>query len=144
MFAGLPGIGVGTLFYVLAALWMPFKELRRCLRGDFSASRWKLVIVQLSFAISIIASIALADRVLGIVLADRSIQNINPARILNETVAAQAPQSLWAAPITASVLLLGGVLLATEVFRWFSGMRNRQYVAPEPEQEPDAPEAEAA
>ena len=27
MFAGLPGIGVGTLFYVLAALWMPIPRV---------------------------------------------------------------------------------------------------------------------
>ena len=29
MFAGLPGIGVGTLFYVLAVLWMPVHEMGR-------------------------------------------------------------------------------------------------------------------
>ena len=91
MFAGLPGIGVGTLFYVLAALWMPIKELGRLMRGDVSAARWRLVLVQLSFALSIIASVALADRILAIVLTDRSLANINPARIVNETFAAQAP-----------------------------------------------------
>jgi hypothetical protein len=143
MFAGLPGIGVGTLFYVLAALWMPIKELRRVLRGDFSAARWQLVLVQLSFAISIIASVALADRVLGIVLADRSIANINPARIVNATFVEQAPQSLWAAPIAASVLLLVGVLIATEVLRWVSVLLTRS-AEPEEPATTDATEAEAA
>ena len=140
MFAGLPGIGVGTLFYVLAALWMPIKEMGRVLRGDFSAARWKLVLVQLSFAISIIASVALADRVLGIALADRSIANINPARIVNDTFAAQAPQSLWAAPIAASLLLLSAVLVSTEILRWVSVLLTR----PAAQNKPDATEVTEA
>ena len=42
MFAGLPGIGVGTLFYVLTALWMPIRESVRLVKdrpftGDFDA-----------------------------------------------------------------------------------------------------------
>ena len=122
MFAGLPGIGVGTLYYVLAAFWMPFRELARLLRGDFSAARWRLVLMQLCFAISIIASIAVADRILGVILSDRSIRSVTPARLINETFQSHAPQSLWAAPMTASLLLLAGVLVFTEamcVIAWF-------------------------
>jgi flagellar biosynthesis protein FlhB len=137
MFAGLPGIGVGTLFYVLTALWMPVKELGRVLRGDFSAARWRLVITQLCFALSIIASIAIADRVLAIALADRSVSNINPARIVNDTFAAQAPTSFWAAPVAASLLLLVAVLLFTEFLRWVSVLMNRTPA----QQQPDATEA---
>ena len=36
MFAGLPGIGVGTLFYVLTALWMPIPECVRLIKGTSS------------------------------------------------------------------------------------------------------------
>jgi hypothetical protein len=125
MFAGLPGIGVGTLYYVLAAFWMPFRELGRLLRGDFSAARWRLVLMQLCFAVSIIASIAIADRVLGIVLSDRSIRSITPARLINETFQTQAPESFWAAPMTASLLLLAGVLALTEAIRGIAWLAKR-------------------
>jgi hypothetical protein len=64
MFAGLPGIGVGTLFYVLTALWMPIQEFVRLMKGDSNAARGRLVAEQFTFAFSIVASIAVAERVL--------------------------------------------------------------------------------
>lgn len=132
MFAGLPGIGVGTLYYVLAALWMPVREFGRLLRGDFSLARWRLVVMQLCFACSIVASIAVADRVLGMILSDGSVRSVTPARLINEGFAAHAPQSFWSAPITASLLLLGGVLVLTEVMRaiaWLARMRVKRLPA---------------
>jgi hypothetical protein len=131
MFAGLPGIGVGTLFYVLTAFVMPLVELSRLLRGDISATRWRLALSQFCFGLSIVASVALADRVLAIVLSDRSINDLNIGRLVNQTVAAQAPQSVWAAPTMASVLLLVGVLASMEVVRLLMLLKR-----------PDAPKAE--
>ena len=117
MFAGLPGIGVGTLFYVITALVMPLIELTRLLRGDVSAARWRLVLSQFCFAVSIVLSVAVADRVLTIALKDRSITNINAARLVNDAFAAKAPESILAAPIMASVLLLVAVLASMEALR---------------------------
>ena len=114
MFAGLPGIGVGTLFYVLTAFVMPLVELSRLVRGDVSAARWRLVISQFCFGLAIVASVALADRVLAIVLSDHSINDLNIGRLVNDTVAAKAPESIWAAPVMASLLLLVGVLACME------------------------------
>ena len=132
MFAGLPGIGVGTLYYVLVALWMPVREFGRLLRGDFNAARWRVAIVQFCFACSIIASIAVADRVLGMILSDGSVRSVNPARLINEGFSARAPESLFAAPIMASFLLLAGVLLLTEVTRgivWLARVRAQRVPA---------------
>ena len=117
MFAGLPGIGVGTLFYVLTALLMPLVELTRLLRGDVSAARWRLVLTQFCCGVSVVLSVAAADRVLSIALQDRSITNINVARAVNDAFAAKAPESIWAAPVMASVLLLVVVLATMEVLR---------------------------
>jgi hypothetical protein len=123
MFAGLPGIGVGTLFYVLAGLVMPLVELTRLLSGDISGARWRLALTQFCFALSIVASVALADRVFTIVLRDRSIDNLNVAAVVNDTVAAKVPDSIWAAPVMASVLLLIGVLASMEVIRLVTSSR---------------------
>jgi hypothetical protein len=132
MFAGLPGIGVGTLFYVLTALWMPVRECVRLVKGESSVERWRLIGVQFCFAVTIIASVALADRALMIVLGGDAPESVNPARLLNEELAVRAPRSILAAPITASLLLLGGVLLTIELMRLLRLLPQRQETVPMP------------
>jgi hypothetical protein len=128
MFAGIPGIGVGTLFYVLTALWMPFPELIRLMRGRSSAARWRLIAVQFAFATSIISSIALAERALIWALGADTPASPNPARLLNEGFTALSPESIFAAPIIASLILLGSVVLTVEALRLLSHSRDRQPV----------------
>lgn len=43
MFAGLPGTGIGGIFYLLLTLWMPFNELRLTLEGRSSRERWVFI-----------------------------------------------------------------------------------------------------
>ena len=117
MFAGLPGIGVGTLFYVLTALWMPFPECVRLVRGESSLARWRLITIQFCFAISIVASIALAERVLLWIMGAKTPPSLNPARLLNEGFSALSPETMLAAPMTASLILLAAVLLVVEAVR---------------------------
>ena len=50
MTVGLPGAGIGGLFYLLAALLMPLRELAHTVRGRSSASRWTLVAWQFAYA----------------------------------------------------------------------------------------------
>src|SRR4029079_10160423 len=126
MFAGLPGIGVGTLFYVLTALWMPIRESVRLVKGESSAERWRLIGVQLFFAMSIVVSIAIADRVLLWTLGTASPNSFSPARLLNNGFILMSPRTWLAAPILASLLLLGGVLLTVELMRWWRLMSVRR------------------
>jgi hypothetical protein len=120
MFAGLPGIGVGTLFYVLMALWMPVREIGALARGRSSWARWRLIGTQFCFAMGIVGSIAIADRVLVWVLGGGSPRAVGPARWLNDELGMHAPQSILAAPITASLILLAAILLAIEIVRVIS------------------------
>ena len=55
--AGLPGTGLGGLFYVLLALWMPVAELWRTLRGHSSRERWRHVLTQFAMACGVVASV---------------------------------------------------------------------------------------
>lgn len=120
MFAGLPGIGVGTLFYVLIALWMPFREMPRVVRGTSSVDRWKLILRQLFYATGIVATVMMAERVL-LWLIGVSPQPFSPAGMLHSGIGSRtADTSLLAAPIAASLLLLGGILLVVELLRLFS------------------------
>lgn len=124
MFAGLPGIGVGTLFYVLIALWMPVRELVRVARGTSSIERWRVILRQLSFAVSIVLSVMLAERVFMWILGAAGPESVSPARFLTQELGAKAPESFLAAPVTVSLILLCGVLLTIEVLRAISAARH--------------------
>jgi len=58
MNVGLPGTGIGGLFYLLSAFTMPFTEAVRTIRGEKPASRWRFVMSQVGIAISIFAVLA--------------------------------------------------------------------------------------
>lgn len=119
MFAGLPGIGVGTLFYIITALWMPVRELGMLVTGRSSVARWRLVGTQVIYACSVILSIMIADRILMWVMGGMTPGSFSPALILHRELGAHAPHSIMAAPMTASILLLAGVLLAVELSRLY-------------------------
>ena len=55
--AGLPGTGLGGMFYLVLAFWMPFAELPRTLRGRSSKARWRQVAQQFALACGIVASV---------------------------------------------------------------------------------------
>src|SRR4051794_37174801 len=144
MFAGLPGIGVGTLFYVLAALWMPVHEMARVVRGTSSAERWRRIGRQWTYAFSIILSIAIADKVMLWVLGEYTPGSVGPAHLLHGELGARAPKSFWAAPITASLILLAAVLIAVELFRLRQYIVDRRARAIEADEAPGLSQSERA
>jgi hypothetical protein len=117
MFAGLPGIGVGTLFYVLMALVMPLWEIPRVIQGTSSLARWRLIVRQLIYASGIIATVMFAERLLLWILGQSKVAPLSPAAVLHGELGVRAGGSILAAPIAASILLLAGVLLVVEVSR---------------------------
>jgi hypothetical protein len=65
MNAGLPGTGIGGVFYLLSALWMPFHELYKTFRKKNQPQRMRLIFSQVSLALGIIAGIWLTGWLLG-------------------------------------------------------------------------------
>lgn len=47
MTVGIPGTGIGGLFYLALAIAMPFRELFAVARGRSSVGRWKFIVTQL-------------------------------------------------------------------------------------------------
>jgi hypothetical protein len=137
MFAGLPGIGVGTLFYILTALWMPFRELGMLVTGRSSVARWRLVGTQVIYACSVILSIMVADRVLLWVMGGMTPGSFSPALLLHRELGSHAPHSIMAAPIMASILLLGGVLLVVELSRVYHHVMDDDRVESTPSDLPE-------
>jgi hypothetical protein len=55
--AGLPGTGIGGLFYILLALWMPVAEVGRALRGQSDPGRWRQVLTQFALACGVVVAV---------------------------------------------------------------------------------------
>lgn len=72
MTAGLPGAGIGGLFYLLGALLAPVCEAVRALRDDGSPRRWGLVLRHFLLAVSILSGIWLTGWLIGVVLTSPS------------------------------------------------------------------------
>jgi len=52
---GLPGTGIGGLFYILSALWMPICEVWRRWQGD-ATRPWPWVARQFAIAVGVVAA----------------------------------------------------------------------------------------
>jgi hypothetical protein len=57
MTAGLPGAGIGGLFYFCLVFLMPFRELYLTIRGRSSIARWKVVAFQVSLVAGIFTAL---------------------------------------------------------------------------------------
>ena len=142
MFAGLPGVGVGTLFYILIAFWMPVRELPRVFQGTSSIATWRLILRQMFYAVGIIVTVMFAEKVMLWVLGDKQIKPFSPATWVHSELGAHASGSLLAAPIMASMLLLAGVLMSVELLRAVMSLR-KPAVAETPQPEIDSSTATA-
>jgi hypothetical protein len=58
MIAGLPITGIGGVFYLLLALWMPVVELWRLGQGKSSVEAWKTIARQLIIQAGVLVTIA--------------------------------------------------------------------------------------
>ena len=62
MSAGLPGLGLGGLFFILSALAAPAIELGRTVKGTSSREAWRRVSRQLGIALTMILAVDLTMR----------------------------------------------------------------------------------
>jgi hypothetical protein len=57
MNVGLPGTGVGGMFYVLLVAWLPLRELGLTLQGRSGPGRWRRIATQTALAMGIIGAL---------------------------------------------------------------------------------------
>jgi hypothetical protein len=57
MTAGLPGAGIGGLFFVLSAYFMLVVEIQRTLRGRSSLARWRGVLRSVAIATAMVVAV---------------------------------------------------------------------------------------
>lgn len=96
---GLPGMGIGGLFYILSALLMPVCEVWRRWRGD-TPGRWPLVARQFAIAVGIVAAMT------GVFWA------LDTALILQQVAAHAAGKAHMMWSLRVSALLVTSCVLA--------------------------------
>jgi hypothetical protein len=119
MSAGLPGLGLGGLFFVLSALLAPFVELIRTMRGRSSVAAWRAVGRQFALALTMVAAVELTLRLLY-ALADAT-GLAGPLSDRSTVVALR--------PIGITLGLLACVLAAAKAMQLIATIRTREWPA---------------
>lgn len=119
MIVGLPGTGIGGLFYLLMSFYMPVHELYMLCRGRSSWARWRYIALNLSLVAGILASLwaTMAIFKAGLALAgvDRP-QGLLEAANLGAQVARDT-SAFFGAAAWASVISLGVLVALVQVLR---------------------------
>ncbi len=127
MTPGLPGTGIGGLFYVLSALFMPFIALARCARRRGQGAPWRLIAGQWAMVMGILGALTaeswlIAKGVEGLDALRLRLSASHPSswgRLFVGDAAPSAPAADAALSMTIylSLTTLLGVLLAVHVLR---------------------------
>ena len=119
MTAGLPGAGVGGLFYLLAALLSPVWEVMRAITAPDSPRRWGLVLRHAALAASVLAAIWVTAWCIGATVmwlsAPAAAGGIDTAQVVAAARQYPAVVSKGLAMFTAATLAM--VLLTVEIVR---------------------------
>ena len=128
MTVGLPGVGIGGIFYLVSALLMPVRELARVARGERGERRWALVAQQCAIAVGILVALWGTGWAIG--------RLIGRAPALSASIAGHGTHATNVVRVSALALSLGTlalVLLATQVARYVMHRRGgipRQRLTP--------------
>jgi len=121
MNAGLPGAGIGGVFYLVLALFMPFLELYKTIRGESNLQRWGIVVRQLIMAGAILAGMWLMGLFLGVLVAASSVADVEKLNAMVQVghagqVADFTKLNIFhMAPIIMSLVTLSVILILTHV-----------------------------
>ena len=115
MNAGLPGTGIGGIFYLASALAMPLREAYRRARGR-KVGNWRVVGAQLAIAGGILGAMWVTGWLLGLALkAARPITGLG--------ISLPPGNVLRIATVTLALGTLAGVLAGVELLRLWVGRR---------------------
>ena len=117
MTVGIPGAGIGGLFYILNALWMPFREARLAIQGRSSPERWELVKRQATIAIGILASLGVTGWVLGLALATHLTRAAVADRDVSYATTRELPRFFTYSALLITLTTLGLIQAGVTVLR---------------------------
>ncbi|GLC23958.1 tetratricopeptide repeat protein [Roseisolibacter agri] len=128
MAAGLPGVGIGGLFYLASALLMPVRELTRRARGRPTA--WRVVWSQVGLALGILVALWASGEAIGAALgaATRVQLTTTGALVVGAAAHAASPTpAVWrVSALVGSLGTLAAVLLLVQLVRLGVSLRARR------------------
>lgn len=108
MTAGLPGTGIGGIFYLIGVVCMPIREIPRLVRGKSSLKRWILIAQQWFLSLGIMSGFWMMGSFLGLLI---------PVNIQSGTTTSA---NVWKIkPLMISLTVLVVVLVIVEILRLF-------------------------
>lgn len=82
MFAGLPGTGIGSVFYLLLTIWMPINEMYLVSRGRSSLERWRFIAMRWAVFAVVLGVIYLQARLMKGLLPQGTASSVELAQAL--------------------------------------------------------------
>lgn len=135
MTAGLPGTGIGGIFYFLLAICMPICESLRTLQRRTSFRRWGIIILQLAFVFGILATMWGEIWLLNTSLIWIQ-QTFHINLFLDSQLSLGRTKAMAVASALASFISLMLVMSAVYVIRFFVNRSPRPTVRPVPLRKP--------
>ena len=132
MTVGLPGTGIGGVFYMLLAVCMPVMEFVRTLKGRTNLKRWFFVALQLLFVFGVIAvmwsELWLLNKSLALLWGTLKVNG--PLIVVDQTF--RQTKIMAMASASASFVSLTFVITGVHVLRFFvhRGRRKIKLTAP--------------
>lgn len=114
MSVGIPGTGIGGLFYLISGLTMPLREIALALKGQPRRPKvWRLVVRQTALVLGILAGIWTTGWLLGLLVVE-PVKTIGPA----SGAPGGTPRNLWgSAAVLAGLATLALVIATVEAAR---------------------------
>ena len=126
MTVGLPGTGIGGIFYMLLAVWMPIHESVHTLRGKTNLRRWAFIALQLLFVLGVITAMWGEMWVLNQVIAlTCGTVKINSSLLMAKQAFHQTKVMAFASA-SASFISLSFVIFGVHILRFFVHRAHRK------------------
>lgn len=132
MTAGLPGVGIGGIFYLVCALFMPLIEIVNTLRGRSSLKRWRMVGQQFGILCGIVGAFWGTGVALKALFGKLSAALVSYSPHLSQA-ALRESNIVKVQPFFLSLGVLAAVIVVLSIANYF---RYRK-AAPEPIRPPD-------
>lgn len=121
MVVGMPGTGIGGLFYLFMAVWMPIHESWRLIRGRSSLARWKFIALNWAIIGGILSCLWVT--MLG-AKAFMALTSLDKSAVLGARLApalARDTNQFFASTGYASAISLAALVLIVQVMRFTLG-----------------------
>ncbi len=134
MSAGLPGVGLSGVFFIISALVMVPLEIARTVRGQSSLARWATVLRHLAMALAMIVCVELTYAgvrlaVAALHAATRHVSRFGAAGAAQASVPKPAFHMLPVAPVAVTLAVVALLLVAAKSAHLLSRWRQARALA---------------